>query len=62
MIRKRGNCVICNNTTYNSKSGLCRKHWEEKAWGKEKEYIRLYKNGEIDGDSTLLSQIGLVRK
>ena len=41
MIRGRGQCVICGVTTWNSKSGLCRNHWEEKAWGKEKEHIRV---------------------
>ncbi len=50
MERKKGQCVICGKFTYNSKSGLCRKHWEERAWGKDKENVIIYSNGEIDGD------------
>jgi len=51
MERKRGQCTRCNKTTWNSKSGLCRKHWEEIAWGKDQEYVRIYLNGNIDGET-----------
>ncbi len=47
---KQGKCVICGRTTYNSNSGLCRSHWEEKAWSKEKEHLRIYPDGSNEGE------------
>ena len=60
MIRQKGRCVRCNKTTWNSKSGLCRKHWEERVWGKDEEYSIVYPNGKIDG--ALANNIGKGKK
>ena len=62
MIRGRGSCVSCNRTTWNSKSGLCRKCWAKRAWEKDTEYTRVYTNGKTDGGEIIdTSQIRLAR-
>lgn len=50
MTGKKGKCTRCNKFTFNSKSGLCRKCWEKRAWGKDQENIRIYPNGDVDGE------------
>ena len=61
MERGRGQCVRCGRTTYTSRTGLCREHWEKRAWSKDKEHIRVYPNGEIDGDNVLISGLASIR-
>ena len=57
MIRGQGKCVKCGVTTYNSKSGLCRRHWEERSWSKDKENAIIYPNGKTDGEIIDTSKI-----